>query len=125
MKDIPGFEGKYAATRDGKIWSYPKIVGKGLRSRGMWLKPYPNNAGYMRVCLGGRNKRYFVHRMIATTFLSLVEGKPIVNHKNGKFTDNRASNLEWCTMSENQQHSYDIGIHKPRGKNLNPNKHTT
>lgn len=22
MKDIPGFEGKYAITRDGKVWSY-------------------------------------------------------------------------------------------------------
>ena len=24
MKDIKGFEGLYAITEDGKVWSYPK-----------------------------------------------------------------------------------------------------
>jgi len=24
LKDIPGYEGLYAASKDGRIWSYPK-----------------------------------------------------------------------------------------------------
>lgn len=28
MKDIVNYEGRYAATEDGRIWSYPKTVGK-------------------------------------------------------------------------------------------------
>jgi len=29
MKDIPGYEGRYAATEDGRVWSH--ISGKFLR----------------------------------------------------------------------------------------------
>ena len=52
---------------------------------------------------------YFLHRFIAEYFLPKVKGKEFVNHKNGNKLDNRLSNLEWCTKSENAIHSYKIG----------------
>jgi hypothetical protein len=42
MKDITGFEGLYAITTCGKVWSY--------RSK-KFLKPYKNANGYHRVNL--------------------------------------------------------------------------
>ena len=35
LKDIPGYEGLYAVSVNGQIWSYPK---KGNRYCAKWLK---------------------------------------------------------------------------------------
>ena len=42
MKDIKGYEGLYAVTEDGQIWSY--------RSK-KFLKPNKNTSGYLYVIL--------------------------------------------------------------------------
>ena len=33
MKDIKGFEGLYAVTEDGKVWSYPKQHNRNRQGR--------------------------------------------------------------------------------------------
>ena len=37
-----------------------------------------------------------------------------MNHKNKDKGDNRPENLEWCTHSENVQHSHDVGDRKSK-----------
>jgi hypothetical protein len=43
-------------------------------------------------------------------FLSPVEGKSEVNHKDANKMNARVDNLEWSTRSENMQHAWKLGL---------------
>ena len=71
------------------------------------LKKIRNHNGYVttRLCVNGkRTGTLLEHRLVAKTFIPNPKQKPQVNHKNGIKDDNRISNLEWCTGSENIIH---------------------
>lgn len=91
---IPGFEGLYSISVDGTIYSH---------LRGITLKQATNKAGYKRVNIrkDGKGYNFFVHQLVAKTFLANPESKPSVNHINHIKSDNNVSNLEWCTHKEN------------------------
>lgn len=69
-----------------------------------------NGEGYLRVILfkNHKKKRFFIHRLVAKTFIENPDNKPQVNHKDGVKQNNNLENLEWVTNSENQLHSYHI-----------------
>lgn len=86
---------------------------------GKLLKPYDDGNGYLRVKLDRENCR--LHILVAAAFVHNddPDHKIVVNHKHGKKHDNRASQLEWCTLSENTQHAWDTGLRKrKRGKRV-------
>jgi len=72
------------------------------------LKLEKTSSWYLRVTLYKDNKRkhYKIHRIVLNSFM--WENKLQVNHKNWIKTDNRLENLEYCTHSDNQKHSYNI-----------------
>lgn len=78
------------------------------------LKPKLDASGYNRVGLytDGKFKNMLVHRVVAQVFIS-NDGKRQVNHIDGDKSNNHVINLEWCTISENVRHSYDILKRKP------------
>lgn len=97
MKDIPKFEGLYAATEDGKIWSYYK---------NKFLKTTLTKEGYLKVVLV-KNKIHYnklVHRLIAQTFLENPNNLPIINHKDENKINNSINNLEWCDYKYNSNY---------------------
>lgn len=66
--------------------------------------------GYTHVTLRV-NKKYVgadVHRLVALAFLENPDNKRTVNHKNKIRNDNRVSNLEWATYSEQNSHSHSF-----------------
>lgn len=108
MKDIKGFEGLYAITSCGKVWSY--------RSQ-KFMSPYNSGSGYLMVdlCVDGIRKKCKVHRLVAEAYIPNPEGKPQVNHIDECKTHNWVGNLEWATAKENINH----GTRNERaGKNI-------
>lgn len=103
MKDIAGFEGRYAVSDDGRVWSY--VSNK-------WLSAPLNDWGYPKVCLHGSDKprTVTVHRLVAETFLKKPQDCNEVNHIDGDKTNNSLPNLEWVTGSQNAQHAWDTGL---------------
>ncbi|WP_224961804.1 HNH endonuclease [Geomonas subterranea] len=106
-KEIPGFEGLYAITRDGVVYSLPRKYSPKL----LVMKEVGTYHGYVRVVLSGpdRTKLYYVHRLVAETYIPNTQNKPMINHKNGIKTDNRVDNLEWVTCLENHTHAFENG----------------
>lgn len=53
------------------------------------------------------------HRFVALTFIPYNDNPAAltVNHKNGTPGDDRISNLEWTTYSENTKHAYSSGLY--------------
>lgn len=70
---------------------------------------FPNTIknGYQQVqiCVNGKRKGYFVHRLVAEAFIPNPKNKPFINHKNKATNDNRVENLEWCNAGENNRHA--------------------
>ena len=77
---------------------------------GQVLRLRKGRSGYFDVLLKykGQEKRFYVHKLVATAFVEGWREGLEVNHKNGVKTDNRAENLEWVTASENHQHAHDV-----------------
>ena len=97
MKDIKGYEGRYAVTSCGKVWSYINEC---------FLKPKCEKNGYLRVSLytAGKFKKYFIHRLVAEAYIPNPENLPQVNHKDENKANNCLQNLEWCDQKYN--HNY-------------------
>ena len=116
-KDIKDLEGKYQVSNFGNIMS----LNYRNTGRAELLKPREDKYGYYRVCLSKKGKKdwFFVHRLVAETFLPNPENKPCINHKiegdEGKkmnivyinedgIVNEEKSTIEWVTYKENSNY---------------------
>ena len=96
-KDVVGYEGLYKVSNLGNVMSFkhkkPKL-----------LKPRKDSKGYLQILLSNHNKsikNFLIHRLVAQAFLPNPNNYPVINHKDENKTNNRVSNLEFCTQQYN------------------------
>ena len=110
---LEGYEGLYEVSDYGKIRSLNYYK----QGRVCVLRCTAKNGKYLKVTLhkAGHAKTYRIHRLVAAAFLPKPsKERNQVNHINGNKTDNRASNLEWCTSMENHNNPATIENNKIR-----------
>ena len=90
MKDIQGYEGLYAITSCGKVWSY--ITQK-------FLATYFAN-GYEYATLKD-NTHVKISREVAKAYIPNPNNLPQVNHKDEVKSHNYVNNLEWSDSMYN------------------------
>lgn len=112
------------------MWSYPKEwkqwrnSSKTARHVGKWLAVQRQRYCMVRIHINNINKLYTIHRLLALTYIPNPNAFPIINHKNGNKHDNRLTNLEWCTYSQNMKHAYKNGLVSTKGEKSSGHKLT-
>jgi hypothetical protein len=102
LTDAPG----YWIHPDGRLWSAKS--NKFLKdSRGGYKEKYRKYVLY----IDKKQKIKYVHRLIMEYFgPTPAEGANEVNHIDGDTTNNKMSNLEWVSSSENTRHAIRVGL---------------
>lgn len=113
-KDIEGFEGAYQISNFGRVKSVERInVYQNTNQTGVVfdgvkyceekiLKTYVyGNYEHIGLKKGRKTYNYSVHRLVATYFIPNPNHYPVINHKDENKFNNRADNLEWCTVEYN------------------------
>ena len=121
---IKGYNGCYLISDFGNTKSTNKRViinGKLLTiNREKVLTPKKTKNGYLQITIKyeSKVKSYLIHRLVAISFIENKLNKKCVNHKDLDKTNNRVTNLEWVTHSENTKHFFINGLPYNRfGKN--------
>lgn len=115
-KDIKGFEGLYQVSNMGAVKSVDRVIieknNRKVNRKGKLLKEGRETCGYSFVSLNycGVRKYARVHRLVAEAFLDNPYNKPQINHIDGNKQNNKVTNLEYCTKSENMFHAYKMGL---------------
>lgn len=107
-KPIKGYEGLYEISNWGRV----KSLNYHHTGKPRLLRPKVDKYGYLVVCFckDGKRKYFFVHRLVAQSFIPNPDNLPQVNHKDENKKNNNADNLEWCTCLYN----INYGSHNER-----------
>lgn len=99
MKDIIGYEGKYAVDQQGNVYSH------NYRNTGKMkiLKGCISKYGYKNILLtkNGKSKMVKAHRLVAQAYLSDYSEDLQVDHIDGDKVNNNLSNLRMVTNQQN------------------------
>lgn len=122
-RDVPGYEGLYQASNQGRIRSLDRVV--------EYIKHYDYGdvkakhcfrgrilsqtmtSGYLGCIFSSNGKIEYplVHRLVASAFVPNPDHKPEVDHIDGNTTNNCVENLRWVTSRENAASSMSRGEH--------------
>lgn len=115
--EIPGYS-QYLANKKGHLLNKKTKYSTKGGNAGRYLKVSVYKDGDDIATL------QHVHDLICRAYWGAPVGAVVVKHKNDKRWDNRPSNLEWGTQSDNIKETYTRGIRKPTyGKRVSNEDH--
>lgn len=125
-KDIKGYEGLYQVSNLGRVKSLARTWNAGKNAKINRYSPErimrleKMKKGYLRACLSksGSREKILAHVIVAKMFIDNHENKPQVNHKDGNKQNNKASNLEFVTNKENNNHAWENGLNDHNRKRM-------
>lgn len=95
IKEFPN----YIVFENGTVYSikYKRI-----------LKPKILPSGYhsIKLCNDGHMRDYYIHVLVANAYLPIDETRPFVNHIDSNKSNNKLTNLEFVSHSENMIHYF-------------------
>ena len=112
-KDVVWYEWLYQVSNKGRVkgvdrkikWRRGTLVNKKWKILTQIKRNWYRDVS---LCKYNQHSPKRIHRLVAQAFLNNKDNKPIINHINWIKDDNRVENIEWCTISENQIHSYKV-----------------
>lgn len=114
---VPNYEGLYQVSSFGRVKSLKRKWVKQDRI----LSPYKPKNGYLEVGLSSGTPRkevnHRIHSLVSEVFDRPLSEGETVNHIDGNKSNNKISNLEIITRSENTRHAWDTGINNQVGYN--------
>lgn len=120
-RPVPGYEGLYEVSGDGRVSSVARLDTMGRPVGGRDLTPHPDRAGYMIVHLSGGSRQHRrhvkVHRLVAAAFCGHSDLE--VRHLDGNPANNCAENLAYGTARQN---AADRARHCTSGRGIANNK---
>ena len=111
-KEIPGLPG-YEISIYGDVYFKGDVSGKLRRKSGICVQ-HRNRLGYMTVHING--KIYYIHRLLAITYIENPENKKEIDHIDGNPSNNSLDNLRWATHKENLNNS--VSVQRERNSHL-------
>ena len=112
-KDIPGYEGRYQVSDQGRVRSVDRVVQSINRYtrqpfdrhlKGQILRPGRfTSSGHVSVVLGHGAHGSPVHQLVMLAFVGPCPKDMEICHNNGDASDNRLENLRYDTRSENMR----------------------
>ena len=105
---VKGYENRYMVSSIGRFLALGRSIitkhghYRKLPDRFFNLTP-KKSSGYVEVQLrdNSGSKYAYVHRLVAQSFLDNPENLPVINHIDTIRDNNKISNLEWVTVSDN------------------------
>lgn len=123
-KSIKGYEGHYEISNYGRVKSLERLIR--FRGKKEYFRLYPeiilktgNIKNYLIVnlCINGYSKYYYIHFLVANTFIGKRPRGLDISHKDGIKSNNHIDNLEYVTTSENCKNTFRLGYKSFHGEN--------
>lgn len=124
-KNVNKSEELYFIAKVESGWLKTFKNGKIKNNRTNRFAGYISNSGYLALAIKEKGKIHHIlsHRLIYLIHKGKIPEGYEINHKNGIKADNRISNLEVVTPSENTIHSYKNGLQKSKPHSKKSKEH--